>query len=64
VELNEEELVRLIQLVTADMVAEVGKQPPLVDYKASLSDLAKKLHKAREEEMMMRLKNNHGSPRS
>ena len=52
VELSEHELVQLIQLVTADMVAETRKQPPVGDFTASLSNLAKKLHAAREKEIL------------
>ena len=52
VELTEQELVQLIQLVTADMVEETRKQPPGVDFKASLADLAAKLHKTREDAIL------------
>ena len=51
IELNEEELVQLILLVTADIVAETRKHAPGTDFKASLSDVAMKLNKAREAEI-------------
>jgi hypothetical protein len=40
IELNEEELVQLILLVTADIVAETRRLPPDTDFKPALSDLA------------------------
>jgi hypothetical protein len=52
IELNEEDLVQLILLVTADIVAESRRQPPDTDFKPALSDLAMKLQKAREKEIM------------
>ncbi len=58
IELNEQEITKLIQLVTVDMVAELRKQPPEVDFKASLADLAQKLHEARNADIKTMLKNN------
>jgi hypothetical protein len=61
VDLSEQEITKLIQLVTADMLLELRAQPPedaLKDFKASLADLAQKLHDARNTEMKTRLKNN------
>ena len=52
VELNEQELNQLIQLITMDMVAEAAKQPPAVDFTATLHPLAMKLHAARHDEIM------------
>lgn len=48
VELNEQELVKLVGLVTADMVNELKKNPNLE--RASTDELAKKLRDAYSEE--------------
>lgn len=51
VDLNEQELDKIIMLVTEDMVAETRSQPPGADFRASLAQLAQKLHQARNKEI-------------
>jgi len=52
IDLDEQELEKLMQLVAADMVAEDRKQPPHTDFTYRLHPLAAKLHAAREAEIM------------